>query len=117
MALGDTNYYIKQGNLEAPLTMYLEDWNGYIPNMAGKTARFFIWTKGSPIYDIVRDRVGVIVDAATGKVRMTWEAADTDTSGVFQVEVDLVGADGRRETFPAQGAMTLVIQARNPITP
>lgn len=117
MALGDGNYYIKQGNVEAPLTMYLEDSTGYIPDMAGKTARFFIWSKGSPIYDVVRDRAGTIVDAATGKVRMAWEAADTDTPGVFHVEVDLVGADGRRETFPALDAMTLVIQKRNPITP
>lgn len=41
-----------------------------------------------------------ISNAAGGEVTYTWGAADTNTAGDFQAEVEIVWGDGKSETFP-----------------
>lgn len=41
-----------------------------------------------------------ITNAAGGEVTYQWGAADTDTSGDFNAEVEVIWNDGKPETFP-----------------
>ena len=42
-------------------------------------------------------------DAAGGEVTYQWGAADLDTVGPFEAEVEVTWADGKVETFPNDG--------------
>lgn len=44
-----------------------------------------------------------IVDAASGHVRYSPIAADVDTSGTYLVEWEVVGPDGKPDTYPTGG--------------
>jgi NADPH-dependent ferric siderophore reductase len=49
-----------------------------------------------------------VTDAANGRVQYTWIAADTDTSGVFNVEWQVSwGTD--KQTFPSAGYSSITI--------
>lgn len=51
----------------------------------------------------------VIVDAASRTIRYDWRLGDTDTSGEYEGEWEVIGADGRPETFPADSYFDVVI--------
>lgn len=44
-----------------------------------------------------------VVDAATGHLRYSPIAADVDTSGLYLVEWEVVGPDGKPDTYPTDG--------------
>ena len=46
------------------------------------------------------DDVAVFVDKATGKVKYTWKAADTDTDGIYFGEFEVTWTAGGTTTFP-----------------
>ena len=41
-----------------------------------------------------------ITNAAGGEVTYNWGAADTDTAGSYEAEVEIIWNDGKPETFP-----------------
>lgn len=51
----------------------------------------------------------VIVDASARTVRYDWVAGDTNASGTYEGEWEVIGADGRPETFPADSYFDVVI--------
>lgn len=110
------NYYVKQGDTEPALVLYLEDRYGLIPSLSGKSIKFWGWSHASPIYDWLQDRDGSVYDASQGAVQMPWEAGDTDEAGTFHAEVELVSSGGRIETYPAEAGTGQVVQiiARKP---
>ena len=59
------------------------------------------------------DRVAEILDDGTeakrGQVKLTWQAGDTDMSGIYQVEVEVFWSAGRGQTFPGAGYQKLKI--------
>jgi hypothetical protein len=42
-----------------------------------------------------------ISNAANGEVTYQWQAGDTDTSGIYDAEVEVTWSDGDPETFPS----------------
>lgn len=109
------NYYVKQGDTAGGLVVYLEeDRNGNIPQLSGKTIRFWGWSHGSPIYDWITDRAGEVEDASVGAVRMDWQPSDTDDAGTYHLEIEVIDAEENIETFPARGSLDVQIEARKP---
>ena len=57
-------------------------------------------------------RAAVIDDDGTpenrGLLSLPWQAGDTDTSGVFDVEVRLEWVPGKEQTFPSDRTRTVV---------
>lgn len=54
---------------------------------------------------------GAFVNRANGIVSYTWTSGNTDTTGTFQMEWEVVWPTNRPETFPNNGYDTLVIGA------
>lgn len=46
-----------------------------------------------------------------GQVTYTWQGTDTDTTGKYQAEFEVVWASGKRETFPNDSYISVVILA------
>lgn len=51
-----------------------------------------------------------IQDAAAGEVWVVWVPGETDSTGIYRAEFEVVYQDGRKETFPNKGYISLLIQ-------
>lgn len=54
-------------------------------------------------------RAAHIEDAAAGEVWFVWNTGDTDVAGVYRAEFEVVYMDGRKETFPNNGYISIKI--------
>jgi hypothetical protein len=45
-----------------------------------------------------------------GEVWMVWAPGETDAAGFYQAEFEVTYQDGKRETFPNNGYISLLIQ-------
>lgn len=52
---------------------------------------------------------GFIVSATTGVVEYRWGATDTDTSGTFNMEVEVDWGGGEKQTFPSSSYFPVTI--------
>lgn len=52
---------------------------------------------------------GFIISPATGVVEYRWGATDTDTSGSFNMEVEIDWGGGEKQTFPSSGYFAVTI--------
>lgn len=50
-----------------------------------------------------------IQDAAAGEVWVVWVPGETDSTGIYRAEFEVVYQDGRRETFPSNGYISIQI--------
>lgn len=50
-----------------------------------------------------------VEDAAAGEVWLVWAPGETDIAGVYRAEFEVVYQDGRRETFPGDGYISIQI--------
>lgn len=114
--LGRQNYHMKIGNTSPDLTLYLEDGQGHVPDFSGVDTpgiEFFVWKHGSDEYHV--RKFGSLAAPQTAKVTMPWSSGETDDAGVYHVVVDVIKS-GKRESFPAQGSGTIVMEERPSLT-
>ena len=52
-----------------------------------------------------------IDDAANGQISYSWAAADTDTDGTYEAEVEVTWTGGNILTFPTDGYFDIDIEA------
>jgi hypothetical protein len=83
--------------------------NGDPMNLTGATAVRFIMKQGSTIK--INKLAMTVVDATTGVVEYAWASGDTDTTGTYnvEVEVDWGGSPAELQTFPNEGYFTVNI--------
>jgi hypothetical protein len=77
---------------------------------AGTRVSMILKTKGA--LDTAPAKVNaaaVVVDANSRTVRYDWQVGDTNTSGTYEGEWEVIGADGRPETVPADSYFDVVI--------
>ena len=84
--------------------------NGAPVNLTGATTAKFTMMAGTSGTPKVNKGDMTIVDAATGVVEYPWAAADTDTSGEYNVEVEVDWGGGETQTFPSVGYFTITIE-------
>jgi len=114
-------YTVKQFDLEPSIEMVLIDES----KPAGQQ-RVDLTAASQAIFVMKRRQQVVIqremeitqdnLDPAThGQVELDWFEGDTDLTGSYTVEVDVIWADGRPQTFPVSGYLKLkVVRSLNP---
>jgi hypothetical protein len=68
-------------------------------DLTGYSDATFILASRSPSAEVLI-AAAAVVDVASGSLRYTWLAGDTDLSGDFDAEFEVFDLDGRRRTFP-----------------
>lgn len=110
------DYFAQEGDLEPPLTLYLADRDGNIPDFRNgdnslKTVKFYGWQRGDDTYTWLDGVDGAVGVEAEGQVILEWPTGKTDTPGIYYVVVKLIdnSVPARAETFPAEGSATVQI--------
>lgn len=101
-------FEMKRGDLLPEFERTLTDGTGtavVIP--VGATLKLKMRTRGSETAKINAN--ATIVNAATGEVKYTWAGTDTDTSGVYRAEFELITAS-KKTTFPNNGYILVRIR-------
>ena len=94
---------LKRGDTRPAIRATLKS-NGAPVDLSGASVRFVMVGQG-----IALTRDAEIVDAANGVVRVVFEPGDTDQAGTYHAEFEATFSDGRRETYPSHGYLTVQI--------
>jgi hypothetical protein len=94
-------FEIKRGDRRPRYRVQLTS-DGDPVDLTGVTSVRFIMKTGSTIKV---DEAADIITAASGIVEYAWAAGDTDTSGDYNVEIELDWS-GEKQTFPNSGYFT-----------
>lgn len=100
-------FYIKQNDTSPGILATLQDASGVAINLVGATVRFHMRELNTGTTKV--NALATVVTAASGIVRYSWIAADTNTVGSFQGEFQATYADGKIETFPNDGYIPIEI--------
>lgn len=92
-------FRIVQGDLEPDLLLDLAV-NDTAEDITDATSPTMVWWKPD---DSVDEVDLIVVDAAAGRVRYTWETGDTDLVGLHRGRVVLTRGNGEQQTFPSDG--------------
>jgi Rib/alpha/Esp surface antigen-like repeat protein len=105
---GMSRLFIKQNDTNPAIECTLQDSDGTAVNLSGATARFLMRARGGATVKV--NAAAAITNAAGGVVQYTPVAADTDTPGQYEAEIEVTYSDSTRETFPSRGYISIVIQ-------
>ena len=97
---------IKRGDTRHALKAILKNAQGSPVDLTGCTVTFRM---ASLWQSVLVDREVDIHDAIAGEVWVVWSPGETDVSGVYRAEFQVVYGDGRRETFPNNGYINIKI--------
>jgi hypothetical protein len=97
---------IKRGDTRHAIRAVLKDATGSPVNLTGCAVSFHMAPLGR---SAVVNRQVDIHDIAGGEVWVVWSPGETDVSGVYRAEFQVVYGDGRRETFPNDGYINIQI--------
>lgn len=74
-------------------------------DLTGATARLLMRSSGGAAQSLAL----VVEPGVTGWVRHDWTAQETATAASYRSEVEVTFPDGRKQTFPADGYVTVEI--------
>lgn len=93
-------YEIKRGDLEPPLDATLKQADGSAIDLTtAGSVKALIRHAHSGVVAV--NRAITIVDAAAGKVRVTWATGETDVAGPYELEAEITWFSGRPQTVPS----------------
>jgi hypothetical protein len=98
---------IKRGDTRNCIKAVLKDASGAPVDLTDCSVSFHMAPLNRPA---VISRAAHIENAATGEIWLVWAPGETDIAGIFRAEFEVVYQDGRRETFPNNGYISLLIQ-------
>jgi hypothetical protein len=102
----NATFVTKRGDYRAAIKASLKDASGQPVNLANCIAKFLMADLRGKV-KVSRD--AIIQDAVNGIVWFIFEANEVDEAGTFLGEFEVTYADGRVETFPNEGYMTVRI--------
>lgn len=97
---------LKRGDTRHAIRAILKDGSGSPVDLTGCTVTFHMAPLGRPP---TISRAVDIHDTAGGEVWVVWSPGETDVTGVYRAEFQVVYGDGRRETFPNDGYISIQI--------
>ncbi len=97
---------LKRGDTRHALKAILKDSSGSPVDLTGCTVTFCMAPLGQPA---VVSRAVDIHDTAGGEVWVVFAPGETDVSGVYRAEFQVTYGDGRKETFPSGGYISIQI--------
>lgn len=97
---------IKRGDTRTCIKAVLKDARGAPVDLTDCSVGFHMAPLSRPA---VISRAAHVEDAAAGEVWFVWAPGETDTAGVYRAEFEVVYQDGRRETFPNDGYISIQI--------
>ena len=110
MSASATEFVIKRGDLEPPISATIKDSTGAAVNLTGATAPPLVLKPiggGSSL----RYSTGTsVVSAAAGTIKHLWQTGETTTAGVFFGEWEVTWPSSRPQTFPTEGTFSVVIE-------
>lgn len=99
---------IKRGDTRNCIKAILKNASGAPVNLKGCSVKFHMAPLGLRRSAMV-SRAAHIQDAASGEAWVVWAPGETDTAGVYRAEFEVIYPDGRRETFPNGGYISIRI--------
>lgn len=93
-------YEIKRNDLRPYWRVQLTQ-NGLPADITGNVGVVFTMKQGSTLK--VNKEAMDVIDDGTGVVEYQWQTGDTDTSGTYNVEVEVDWGGGATQTFPSKG--------------
>jgi hypothetical protein len=97
---------IKRGDTRNCIKAMLKDASGAPVDLTDCSVSFHMASLNRPA---VISRAAHIEDAGNGEVWMVWAPGETDIAGIFRAEFEVVYQDGRKETFPSNGYISIQI--------
>ena len=97
---------IKRGDTRHAIKAVLKDSAGTPVDLTECEVSFHMAPLGRPA---IISRAAHVEDAAAGEVWLVWAPGETDIAGVYRAEFEVVYQDGRRETFPGDGYISIQI--------
>lgn len=97
---------IKRGDTRHAIRAVLKNTQGTPVNLSGCSVSFYMAPLGRP--PTISRQVDVH-DAEAGEVWVVFAPGETDISGVYRAEFRVAYGDGRKETFPNDGYLSIQI--------
>ena len=101
-----TTFYIKQNDTAPIIQGAAKTRAGEAIDVTGATVRFHMNVQGGANKV---DGAGAVVNGAGGVMKYEWAPGDTDTIGTFDAEFEVTYSDGKIESFPNDGHITIVV--------
>lgn len=101
-------FYIKQNDTRPELDVFLRDDKDRSINVTGATVKFNMRNASDNTVKVDTGSV-TTVSSTSGRVKYSFSAADTDTSGNFDGEFQVTFVGGQVETFPNDGFIKVII--------
>lgn len=102
-----TPFYLKTGDTSPALSVTLKDGDGAAVDLTGATVVFNMNDEDGA--QVINRGASTLVDAASGKAKYAWSAADTAAAGYYTAEFEVTYSDATVETFPNRGYLEVHI--------
>jgi len=103
-----TTFITKRGDFRTAIKATLKNNSGQAVDLTSCTVKFIM----ADLRNRVKiNRNAIIQDAVNGVVWFIFEANEVDEAGTFRGEFEVTYADGRVETFPNEGYITIKINS------
>jgi len=110
--MGNADFHLAQFDLAPALLAVMLHEDGMTPiDLTGATAKIRM-QRADKTGSILGGACSIPGDPATGTVRYDWQAADTETPGIFAAEWIVTLPTGRVLTWPEDGYVRIVIKPR-----
>lgn len=97
---------IKRGDTRNAIKAVLKDGTGALVDLTECEVKFHM----APLNrSATISRAAHVEDAAAGEVWQVWAPGETDMAGIYRAEFEVIYQDGRRETFPNNGYISIQV--------
>jgi hypothetical protein len=102
-----SDFVIRKGDRLPELTATLNDSAGSAVNLTGSTVEFHMRSTAGGTPKV--DAAATLVTPSAGTVKYVWATNDTDTAGSYYGEFEVTFGDGRKQSFPNPGYITISV--------